>query len=455
MGSSSSDVAVTQRRARIAKYGLQVFIVLYVVCYAIFYRSTHLRIEPVTGDVHLDGWLDRSSSASDALAKFGYCAYRVDDAPVGACLMALRATQVVGGESPGRLMPGERVIVASASHTVDGYLMIDVFPLGAVYLQDMQLCDQPAALGQRRRCAYVNDVDLHSFKDGNFIPTYVQVIHQRAACVDGTSDISSCQLDYPTAPEFEQQIDEFFIGAVEKHKVQLTHTFQSETLGQLRMDQATSGGVSTCSATSEVVFCRDPADGGHDLTSVEKLLSVASLSLSSNNAETDHTGRRETFRTSGIKLHIKVRYSNLEGFWSWTGTGEVGYSYSVEQVPAESVWRSKTITRKEEMRAWVSGERLADFAEHDRMLIWADGIELGAHVYGRVGHLDLSALLLVLASAAPLLFFSKALVSCVCGVGLGSDCEAMDEDGSAAASILARRAESPDSPRSGDDAYAL
>jgi len=398
-----------------------VCILLYVVLYCMFYKRTHLRREPVTGDVYVDGWLPKFKTTTDVFSNLGYCSAQIQSADVqaGSCVKAIRQTAIDERSSPHTLFPGQSVIAAAAPEEVDGYMMLKIQPTGMVYLKDVQLCGAGSAT--TRRCGYVNDVDLHSFKGGNFIPTFVQVVHQKASCVDGSENIKTCQLDYKTTADYEQQLDEFFIGSIEQYQVQFTHTFESDTLGQRQMDQAEHFGIPSCAISMLYPFCYDASDGGHDMTSIGLLVGLIGQNLSNNNAETDHVGRRETFRTSGMKLHVQVKYSNLEDFWSWTGSGTVGYTYEVEQVPAESVWRSKTITRKEEMRAWVNGDMLVNFGDHDRMLIWADGIEIRAHVSGHFGQLDLSSLLVLLASAGPLLFFSGALVSCMVGVEEGVD----------------------------------
>ncbi|CAK0813097.1 unnamed protein product, partial [Prorocentrum cordatum] len=185
--------------------------------------------------------------------------------------------------------------------------------------------------------------------------------------------------------------------------------------------------------------------------------------------KTDHPGGREPFRESGVKLRIDVHYTNLG---SWLGSWEsLGYSYKVRIIPAASVWDGLTISSLREARAWLSPDKLKDFGQYDRVLVFADGIQVSAKLHGKLGALDMTQLLLTVVSALLLLFFAELiaemLAACLLGEGRpaganqrlaageqpgASSCTAaaVAEDEEEAGEHLLRRAEHPPGSGGGD-----
>jgi len=334
---------------RRVKWALRGLVLAYLLIYAMLYKNTHLRRESVTGNVYVDLWPSKEAKNISKFDRLPYC-------------------------------------------------------------QDLST-----------PCGFVNEVDLLSFQD-NFVPTFVQVAQQRASCLDGTTSTDGCQLDYKTSPEYLWTLGSYYIGDIEMYKVQVTHAFRSEGMRQMTMVDAVAEDVLPCQhggpdgkdvLVRPVGFCREAAGGGHDLASVEGLLAAGLLSLESNNDATNHPDRRERFRTSGMKLRLRVRYTNIAPWWSWIGAGQVGYRYEIEAIPARSVYRERTARTPEEARAWVHPEKLSRMQMYDRLLIWADGIDLKTEVMGEVGHLDISALLILLASTMPLLYFAGNIAELV------------------------------------------
>lgn len=361
MGSGDRDPRGSARREillRRVKWALRGAVIAYVVLYAILYKNTHLRREPVTGSLYVDLWPSKEAKNTARFALLPYCG-------------------------------------------------------------------DPA-----RPCGFVNEVDLFAFKD-NFVPTSVKVAQQQASCLDG-ADTDTCQLDFKTDAEAVSDLGGYFVGDVEQYMVAVTHAFGSEGFREMTMLDAVGEDVPPCSFSAgsalppPVGFCRDAA-GGHDLATVEGLLAAGGVHLSGNNDLTNHPQHFEPYRSSGMKLRLRVRYSNIAPWWSLLGRGQVGYRYEVDLIPARSVYRELTIRSREEMRAWVHPAKLDGMKSHDRLLVWADGIDIATHVVGEVGHLDLSALLVLMASAMPLLYFAGNIAEqCVNAAPSGETYESMD-----------------------------
>jgi hypothetical protein len=345
---SSRTLRKQDRQLRCLKWTLQGAIMGYVVLYAVFYKNTHLRMHPVTGNVYVNAWPNEAAKRIDTFWQLPYCFSAADPA---------------------------------------------------------------------LRCSYINEIDLFSFDDGTFIPTRIQVLQQRASCMDGTNDTDNCVLDFKTSPHQMFPLDRFLVGQVENYRLQFTHAFQSEGMGSGTMADVEHRGLPDCDGNQDkelfVPLCYNRKDGGHDLSSVQGLLNHLGLSLDSNNDETNHAAQKETYRTSGMKLSVHVHYNNMKSWWIFGGQREVGYDYRVEAVPSPSVWRSRTLWSRREMRAWLREDQLKYLGKHDRVLIWADGIEVKAKVRGTLGHLDLGALLLLSASAVPLLLLAEAMMALV------------------------------------------
>lgn len=412
----------------------QGFAVACVLVYAVVYKNAHLRLEPVSGNVYVDVWADDIVRSSAAFVSFPYCQAGLVAAHigVGTCLQVARDTVLLEPSHSvviGVLKKGRTVSVAGGPEEINGRTVIRIQPAGAVDITDMSTC----SLGMpvvARRCGFVNEIDLFSFPGGTFIPTFVQVVHQKASCVDGSFDLETCQLDFPTSAEFQREIDEFFVGAIDDYKVQFTHAFQSETIGQRTMSQAEHWGVPVCrpGTGSFPPMCYEHSGGGHDLSSISGLLSLVSLTLDSNNDQTNHAGHIEAYRTSGMKLQVKVHYTNVLPWRSWFGLGPIGYQYTVDVIPAQSVWRSITLHPKD-FRSWVPSSELVDLGKHDRLLVWADGLEISAHVTGTLGHLDVVSLALIVASMVPLAWSANIIVRALSSrVDRRSSYETMDLD---------------------------
>mmetsp|Transcript_123371 Transcript_123371/g.356609 ORF Transcript_123371/g.356609 Transcript_123371/m.356609 type:complete len:456 (-) Transcript_123371:12-1379(-) len=446
---SSTPSARENQQQRIAIV-LKGLIVAFVIVYTVFYRNTHLRLEPVTGNIYTDIWAENAARSVASFAGLPYCREHQPPAlvEVGTCLTAVHDTAILDLDrsiTVGTLRRGQSTLAAGAPVYAEGQRVVSIEPSGAVSINDLSLCETEAQVGGRR-CGFVNEVDLLSF-GGNFIPTFVQVVHQKASCIDGSADLTSCQLDFKTSPEFQREIDDYFIGNIELYKVQFTHAFQSETIGQKTMAEAAHFGIPDC-GLGTAPLCFERGGGGHDVSSVRGLLSLAQVSLDSNNFQTNHAGHAEVYRTSGMKLQVKVHYTNVRPWWSWAGLGTVGYQYSVDVVPAQSVWKSVTL-HPGDYRSWVPASAMADFGEHDRLLVWADGIEISAHVTGTIGHVDLTNLLLVAATVVPLMWLAVALVGCLGSrASKASRYETMDRDdgprGELDAALSTGRSEEPD-----------
>lgn len=347
-GESLRTLSVQDKHLRCLKWALQGAIVSYVVLYALFYKSTHLRMHPVTGNVYVNAWPSEAAKEVNTFWRLPYC----------------------------------------------------------FSAQDPSL-----------RCSHVNEIDLFSFDDGTFIPTRIQVLQQRASCLDGTNNTDDCVLDFKTSPDQMFPLDKFLVGQVESYKLQFTHAFHSDGFGAGTMADVEHRGYQDCKSNgndkeeTDAPICYDREGGGHDMSSIQGLLTLLGLSLDSNNNETNHASQRETYRTSGMKLKVHVDYSNMMMWGVFGGQREVGYSYSVEAVPSPSVWRSRTLWSRREMRAWLRQDQLKYLGKNDRVLVWADGIEVDAKVRGSLGHLELGALLLLFSAAVPLVLVPEALLA--------------------------------------------
>jgi len=408
-GAARGD-GLSERRTRLLRRGLQGLALLYVFGYAALYKQTHLQVERLIGSVDVQVWPGEKMAGADIFAQLPYC----------------QASQV--------------------------------------------------------RCDFVNEIDVLSMGEAEvFIPTHVVVNHQRSSCASGSpNDTAGCRLGYSTGPESMVQVDEYFIGNVEKFQLTLGHAFHSEVFGEGVLADAKEIGVPRCPEEGQPFppMCRETAPGdwaagrgagGHDRTSVGGLLELAGTTLDSNNDETDHPGGREPFRESGVKLRIDVHYTNLG---SWLGSWEsLGYSYKVRIIPAASVWDGLTISSLREARAWLSPDKLKDFGQYDRVLVFADGIQVSAKLHGKLGALDMTQLLLTVVSALLLLFFAELiaemLAACLLGEGRpaganqrlaageqpgASSCTAaaVAEDEEEAGEHLLRRAEHPPGSGGGD-----
>jgi len=421
MGSLGSEgLTATERQVQRLTLIVQAFICGYILIYVIFYRNHHLKLEPVTGNVHVDVWGGAHGHTQADFEQLAYCEGHGASVGVqaGTCLVSRRKTSLLDDSwnHIGTLSPGQSVLAAGPPKDFGGVLRVPVQSGGIVDLQDMRRCShQAGSAPELHRCGFVNEVDLLQMDGGRFVPTFVQVVHQKASCADGSSYLDTCQLDYRATPENQQVIDEFYIGYIERYKVQFTHAFQSDIIGQMTLDEASHLDMPECGGAAfggPPAICYDRTGGGHDETTIAGLLSLAGLTLDSNNMETNHPGNLEAFRTSGMKLHVSVQYSNVESFWSWAGLGTIGYRYHVDVMPAQSVWRS-IILKPESYRAWVNAGDIVGIGKCDRLVIWADGIEISGRVAGHLGHLDITNLLLVLSASIPLLWLASNIVRCL------------------------------------------